>query len=422
MIALDQKRGEPGRTKNSRLSDEPRRAPVRTRGDRSARARDWSESVEDRRPRADTTPSPIVRRAAGPHGDAGPGSHCRRRRAVADQRNDTGRPTSFGPIVRGAWRRRLAGRGPGSVPNPARPPGRYDLSARGCSGQDRRRADGADESSQPDAPGAGRAAGSSRSRRAGPDDCPPAGLAGGYWRLSSPNGIKRGGRRATNTRAVELSVLCRRTEQIEAALRLGISTIYADYQDIKHYAEAVAAVRRGSQTAAIYLATPRIEKPGEVNLFSFLARQGADGILVRNAGGMRYCAEHDIPSLADFSLNAANPLTVELLKSRGAARVTASYDLNIDQLLQLIDTTPPSWLEVVIHQQIPMFHMEHCVFCAFLSPGTDATNCGRPCDDHDVKLRDRVGKEHPLKADVGCRNTLYNAVPQTAAEYLARLQ
>jgi putative protease len=65
--------------------------------------------------------------------------------------------------------------------------------------------------------------------------------------------------------------------------------------------------------------------------------------------------------------------------------------------------------------------MEHCVFCAFLSPGTDKTNCGRPCDRHDVKLRDRVGVEHPLKADVGCRNTLFNAVPQTAAEYLPRL-
>ena len=221
---------------------------------------------------------------------------------------------------------------------------------------------------------------------------------------------------------VELSVLCRHTEQIEAALRLGVSTIYADYQDIKQYADAVAAVRQAGTSAAIYLATPRIEKPGEANLFSFLARQGADGILVRNAGGMRFCSEHGIPFVADFSLNAANPLTVELLKSRGAARVTASYDLNVDQLLQLIDSTPPSWLEVVIHQQIPMFHMEHCVYCAFLSPGTDATNCGRPCDLHDVKLRDRVGMEHPLKADVGCRNTLYNAVPQTAAEYLSRLQ
>ena len=35
---------------------------------------------------------------------------------------------------------------------------------------------------------------------------------------------------------LDLAVLCRRTEQIEAAVGLGISTIYADYQDIKQYA------------------------------------------------------------------------------------------------------------------------------------------------------------------------------------------
>ncbi len=217
----------------------------------------------------------------------------------------------------------------------------------------------------------------------------------------------------------ELIVLCRRTDQVEAAMARGVQTIYADYQDIKRYAEAVAAARRGS--ASLYLATPRIEKPGEGNLFSYLARRGADGILVRNAGGMRFCSERGIPFVADFSLNAANPLSVELLKARGAVRVTASYDLNVDQLLDLLRATPSSWLEVVIHQQIPMFHMEFCLYCAFLSPGTDKTNCGRPCDQHTVKLRDRVGSEHPLTADVGCRNTLFNAVPQTAAEYLPRL-
>jgi len=56
-----------------------------------------------------------------------------------------------------------------------------------------------------------------------------------------------------------------------------------------------------------------------------------------------------------------------------------------------------------------------------LSPGTDKTNCGRPCDDHAVRLRDRIGVEHPLTADVGCRNTLYNAVPQSAAEAVSGL-
>ncbi len=101
--------------------------------------------------------------------------------------------------------------------------------------------------------------------------------------------------------------------------------------------------------------------------------------------------------------------------------MTASYDLNVDQLLDLLEATPPSWLEVVVHQHMPMFHMEHCVYCAFLSPGTDATNCGRPCDHHDVKLRDRAGMDHPLTADVGCRNTLFNAVAQSAAEFLPRV-
>ncbi len=219
---------------------------------------------------------------------------------------------------------------------------------------------------------------------------------------------------------VALSVLCRRTDQVEAAVSAGIRTILADYQDIKEYGKAVAAARQ-AEGVEIYLATPRIEKPAEANLFHYLAKQGADGLLVRNAGGMTYCAERDIPFLADFSLNASNPLTVGLLKERGAIRVSASYDLNVDQLVDLLDEVPSDWIEVVIHQQIPMFHMEHCVFCAFLSPGTDHTNCGRPCDIHDVKLRDRVGMEHPLKADVGCRNTLFNAVPQTAAESLTRL-
>ena len=63
--------------------------------------------------------------------------------------------------------------------------------------------------------------------------------------------------------------------------------------------------------------------------------------------------------------------------------------------------------------------MEHCVFAAFLSKGSSHLDCGRPCDRHRVHLRDRVGMEHPLRADVGCRNTLFNAVPQSGASFFA---
>ncbi|MEW4567382.1 DUF3656 domain-containing protein [Tautonia sp. JC769] len=218
-----------------------------------------------------------------------------------------------------------------------------------------------------------------------------------------------------------LLALCRTIEQVEAARSSGVSAIYLDFHDIKRYGEAVGLARRGPGAAEVWIATTRIEKPGEANLFRYLAKQGADGLLVRNAGGIAFCSHQSIPFVADFSLNAANDLAVDWLKARGAARVTASYDLSADQLFDLLRASPPHWLEVVVHQHIPMFHMEHCVFCAVLSPGTDKTNCGRPCDHHEVALRDRVGKEHPLTADIGCRNTLFNAVPQTAAEFLPGL-
>lgn len=68
-----------------------------------------------------------------------------------------------------------------------------------------------------------------------------------------------------------------------------------------------------------------------------------------------------------------------------------------------------------------MFHMEHCVFAAFLSKGKDHRDCGRPCDIHKVELRDRVGAEFPVHPDTGCRNTVFNSTAQSAAEYAGRM-
>ena len=63
--------------------------------------------------------------------------------------------------------------------------------------------------------------------------------------------------------------------------------------------------------------------------------------------------------------------------------------------------------EVTIHQYMPEFHMEHCVFAAFLSEGNSFKDCGKPCEKHNVMLRDFFGNHHYIKADQECRNTLY---------------
>ncbi len=216
-----------------------------------------------------------------------------------------------------------------------------------------------------------------------------------------------------------LNVHCRSLAQLQAVLDCGIRSTSVDFQDIRVYAQAVDLAH--SAGAEILLATPRIQKPDELGIFRALGRHGSDGILARNLAGLDFFVRAGVPVVADFSLNVTNELAAQYLISLGARRVTASYDSNRDQLMELAAAVPPAWLEVVVHQHMPMFHMEHCVFCAVLSPGTNKTNCGRPCDVHEVKLRDRIGMEHPLKADVGCRNTLYNAVPQSAAEAIPAL-
>jgi U32 family peptidase len=227
---------------------------------------------------------------------------------------------------------------------------------------------------------------------------------------------------ATSQRS-ELSVLCRSMEQLDAALQAGVPTLYVDFEDIRRSKDAVARVREAQTGAALFLATPRIQKAGEQGFFKLLENAQPDGILIRNLGAIDYFRDHAGFRLrGDFSLNVANPLTAQHFIHKGLEQVTVSYDLNLDQVLDLLGAAPPEWFELTLHQHMPMFHMEHCVFAAFLSQGTSFLDCGRPCDRHRVHLKDRVGMEHPLRADVGCRNTLFNAVPQTGARFFGALE
>jgi U32 family peptidase len=228
---------------------------------------------------------------------------------------------------------------------------------------------------------------------------------------------------ATPLTEPELIVVIRHLHQLDAAWSAGARTIYCEFEDPKKYREAVVRFRelRGAESGStLWVAPPRIFKPGEEWILKQVLSSEADGYLVRNYDHLRWFAGQR--RRGDFSLNVANPLTAgHFINHHSLERVTASYDLNVAQLEGLLQGAPAAWFDITLHQHMPMFHMEHCVFCAFLSEGTDYHNCGRPCDKHDVRLRDRVGAEHPLKADAGCRNTVYNSRAQTGAEFVDRL-
>jgi putative protease len=220
-----------------------------------------------------------------------------------------------------------------------------------------------------------------------------------------------------------LNLLLRNISQVEGFVaefqrfekyRSLTKTVILDFEFGKDYQRSLELIK--ALGLRVGIATTRILKPSEYYNLNTIIRLNPDVILVRNLGAIQYIKDKcSIPLMGDFSLNVTNSLSLEFLLSKGLESVNASYDLNQDQLLSMMEFVDPSQLEVTVHQYMPEFHMEHCVFAAFLSKGTSFKDCGKPCERHEVKLKDPYGQTHFLKADHECRNTFFKATPQSAA-------
>ena len=219
-----------------------------------------------------------------------------------------------------------------------------------------------------------------------------------------------------------LFALFRNRAQAEAALAAGADGVYLDFLELTGTGIALRELRAAGATS-IGVAPPRIRKPGEEKIDRYLETLAPDAVLVRSLGALfELGAESHSLRIGDFSLNVSNRLTALEVLSRGLSAFTPSFDLDSPRLLSLLSPTLAPYAEVVLHHPMPLFHMEHCVIAALLSEGRDHLTCGRPCDRHELSLRDRAHMDHPVEADVGCRNTVFHASPQSAAELVPALQ
>jgi putative protease len=197
--------------------------------------------------------------------------------------------------------------------------------------------------------------------------------------------------------------------------------VYLDVLELTGTGAAFRALRE-EKAPWVGLAPPRIRKPGEEKIDRYLQGLGPDGVLVRGLGALRSCGDLGAPGIGDFSLNVANRVTAAAVLERGLVAFTPSFDLDAAQLDALLAGPFGPWAEVVVHHPMPLFHMEHCVYAALLSEGRDHLTCGRPCEHRKISLKDRAGMSHPVEADVGCRNTVFHARPQSAAQLVPGLQ
>lgn len=214
----------------------------------------------------------------------------------------------------------------------------------------------------------------------------------------------------------QLHLLVRTPEQLEAAIAFAPASITLDYLDLYGLRPSLDRVLATGLTVRV--ATPRILKPGEEKMAEFMAKLGVP-LLVRSAGLVETLRGRTA-MVGDFSLNAANSLTADAFLAMGLERITPTHDLNAEQVADLARRVGPEQIEAIAYQHLPVFHTEHCVFCRFLSTGTSYKDCGRPCEKHQVAVRDPQGRAHPVLADAGCRNTIFGAEAQEASAHLSR--
>src|SRR5208283_258652 len=202
-----------------------------------------------------------------------------------------------------------------------------------------------------------------------------------------------------------LHLLVRTPEQLDAAIDFRPASITLDYLDLYGLKPSLDRVRAAGLHARV--ASPRILKPGEERVIDFLLSCGCP-VLVRSAGLLEALRGRPHAALVgDFSLNAANAIAAAELLALGLDSLAPTHDLNAAQVAGLARAVGADRIEAVAFHHMPVFHTEHCAFCRFLSTGSSYRDCGRPCDEHRLALRDASGRAHPVMADVGCRNTVF---------------
>jgi len=211
----------------------------------------------------------------------------------------------------------------------------------------------------------------------------------------------------------QLHLLVRTPLQLDAALECAPASITLDYLDLYGLRPSVERVKQSGIAARV--ASPRVLKPGEARIANFLVSLECP-ILVRSSGLLQALQHAETrPLTGDFSLNIASSVAAGMFLALGLERFSPTHDLNAAQVADLARAVGADRIEAIAYQHLPVFHTEHCVFCRFLSKGTSYLDCGRPCEKHTVALKDTSGREHPLLADVGCRNTVFGAEAQEAS-------
>ena len=123
--------------------------------------------------------------------------------------------------------------------------------------------------------------------------------------------------------------------------------------------------------------------------------------------------------LADYPLNVTNAIAADELSTMGASRVTASVELTLGQLAELMAAVRMP-VEVIAQGPICGMLLEHCILATAWGENPQGF-CSMRCRRAAYAMEDAGGQKHPLEFDRRCRNHLFTAADVCVLPNLKRL-
>lgn len=221
-----------------------------------------------------------------------------------------------------------------------------------------------------------------------------------------------------------LSVQVWREDDARAALEAGATEIVFD-PFLRHPAPARARVRALADECRacgvdFRLRTPTIVRPEERRHLQPWLALGLP-VLTGHVGLLAELSERGGDVVADYAINCFNAFTAAELFALGAARITTSVELTVDELAAMVEPWQGGGFDVFLFGRPEGMTIEHCVLSAAFD--REVRTCRDLCvQKHpNVELTDPSGYVFAVATDSACRNRLLHSRPVEGGEYLPRL-
>jgi putative protease len=175
-----------------------------------------------------------------------------------------------------------------------------------------------------------------------------------------------------------------------------------------------------SQGISLRLRTPSIVRPDERKRLQKWLALGLP-LLSGHLGLVAEQGSNGTHVVADYAVNVFNAHAAALLFEVGASRITASIELTLDEIGELVSPWNGRGFDVLVYGRPEGMTIEHCVLSAAFD--REPTTCRDLCvQKHpNVSITDPTGYTFAVATDSDCRNRLLHSRPIDASEFLPSL-